>query len=84
MDSYAYNPNNEGHLYINSQQLEDDLKRIEVEREHMYKCGCEIAMEMRKDGVEYNCHDCLLPCIDEEEKKYFLEAEEMEKRIAWN
>lgn len=28
MDSYAYNPNNAGHLYINSPQLEEDLKQV--------------------------------------------------------
>ena len=33
MDSYAYNPNNAGHLYINSSQLEADLKEVVEEME---------------------------------------------------
>lgn len=31
MDSYAYNQNNAGHLYINSPQLDEDLERVAEE-----------------------------------------------------
>ena len=43
MDSYAYNPKNIGHLYINSQQLEKDLEKCaeetKKENEHGHDDG---------------------------------------------